>query len=72
MNTLLTGMPFLRVRNKFESSIKADSELTHDEFVSATKRGGLPFWVWIFAGTGVVFIVSVGIVVRRRLAQGQA
>lgn len=57
----------------FEKSITSDSELTQDEFASATSEGGegkiagLPFWIWI--AIGVVVILVVGIVFGRRLAR---
>jgi len=54
---------------KFEKSITSGNELTRDEFVSAREgKAGLPFWIWIAIGVGVVFIVGgvTGYCVARR------
>jgi hypothetical protein len=56
---------------KFERTVTADAELTQDEFASATKEGGLPFWVWIVVGVAAVLVVGVGayLVGKRRVAK---
>ena len=56
----------------FESTITSDSELTGDEFTATQKTSGLPIWIWFAVGGGVIIVVILGILVRRRLARKKA
>ena len=52
----------------FEKTFTADSELTHDEFVSET--AGLSFWIWIAGGVVITLILVIAyIFIKRRLAR---
>ena len=51
-----------------EKTFTADSELTHDEFVS--KTAGLSFWIWIAGGVVITLILVISfILIKRRLAR---
>jgi outer membrane protein assembly factor BamB len=52
-----------------DKSLAAGNELTHDEFMSATSKGGFPFWIWIIVGVGAAAVVAGGILLWRRMAK---
>ncbi|MCX5991303.1 MAG: hypothetical protein NTZ04_03090 [Chloroflexi bacterium] len=56
-----------------DTSLAADAELTHEEFLSATaKEEGLPSWIWIAVGAGAVAVVVGVVLMGRRLSRKPA
>lgn len=53
-----------------EQSIESDAEFTSDEFAVAKVEAGLPFWIWVAIGIGVVAIL--GAVIGRHLVRRRA
>ena len=52
----------------YERTGTADVELTPAEFNSIGGKG-MPFWIWIAVGGGVIAVIAGGIVLRRRVAK---
>lgn len=52
----------------FEKTITADSDLTQDEYLSATEEEeGIPIWVWVAMGVLAALIVLLGVLVLRNV-----